>query len=128
MKSVTVDKNQLLEIVKKNRNDHAELFSELEVNYRERVIRALETRAAAIKDGGKIELYFDLPEPRNQTKDYDRVISMLEMSTDDKIQLSASEYDNYVRDIWSWTSSLASQSMAYGVDNAVSRKYSALTD
>ncbi len=39
----------------------------------------------------------------DMTKEYDRVIKMLEMSVDTQIELSSSEFQNYVMDDWAWS-------------------------
>ncbi|HXM03797.1 MAG TPA: hypothetical protein VN939_14390 [Chthoniobacterales bacterium] len=43
-----------------------------------------------------------MPEPVDHTADYDRVISMLEMSAQDLVQVSAEQFDQYVLDNWRW--------------------------
>lgn len=43
-----------------------------------------------------------LPEPIDRTKDYDRVIAMLEMSVEDEVELEEHDFDRYVLDNWEW--------------------------
>ena len=37
------------------------------------------------------------------TKEYDQVIDMLDMSVDSEIELTHSEFRQYVRDEWGWS-------------------------
>ena len=57
---------------------------------------------ADAKDGKPIRRAISLPEPADHTADYDRVISMLEMSADDFVQISAEQFDQHVLDNWRW--------------------------
>ena len=50
------------------------------------------------KEGLRIQRSVTLTEPSNHAKDYDRVITMLEMSVDDTITLDAQAFDN-----WDWS-------------------------
>lgn len=104
MKTVTVNRNELMKIVKANRATHASEFEQAKANYRGKVLEALDARRLAIANGDKIDLLFRLPEPQNHTDDYDRVISMLELSIDITIMLDTNEFDQYVRDNWVWSS------------------------
>lgn len=103
MKKVNISRAELLEAVRSNRAQHAADYSEATANYRPKVIAALEERRQEILDGQKINLFFQLPEPQDHTDDYDRVIRMLEMSSDEIIELDYHEFDMYVRDNWAWS-------------------------
>lgn len=41
-------------------------------------------------------------EPVSYEENYDRVIAMLEWSTDETIDLDQNEFEQYVRDNWLW--------------------------
>jgi hypothetical protein len=55
---------------------------------------------ADAKAGLPIRRSVTLTEPSNHVKDYDRVITMLEMSVDDTVTLDAQDFDRYVMDNW----------------------------
>jgi hypothetical protein len=55
---------------------------------------------ADAKANRQIRRSIDLVQPRDHTSDYDRTIMMLEMNVDDTIILDATEFDQYVRDVW----------------------------
>jgi hypothetical protein len=54
------------------------------------------------KAGKPIRRAISLPEPVDHTSDYARVVSTLEMSAEDIVQLSADQFDQYVLDNWNW--------------------------
>jgi hypothetical protein len=102
MNSVKVHKAELLEKVKRNREAHRALFLKAQEGYRTAVIAELDRMFADAKDGKPIRRAISLPEPVDHTADYDRVISMLEMSAEDIVQISAEQFDQYVLDNWRW--------------------------
>lgn len=51
--------------------------------------------------------------PENHLEDYDRVIDMLKFSIADKVELSSSDFDAYVRNNWSWRNSFLGTNSAY---------------
>jgi len=64
------------------------------------------------RNGKMIRRRITLPEPQDHTNDYDRVITMLEMSVDSVIELDDVAFDQYVMDNWSWKGdALATNSM-----------------
>jgi hypothetical protein len=102
MNKVKIKKDGLLAAVKKNRSSHRDEFLLAQIGFRDRIIFELDRRLQDARDGKKINLLINMPEPQDHTQDYDRVIRMLEMSVDDEIELSASEFDQYVMDNWQW--------------------------
>ena len=107
MKSVNVSKDKLLEVLRENRTKHVnEYLSAVEV-YRGDVIARLRTMLenAQIEAGKvtpKFDLKVDLAEPVSYVDSYDTAIRMLDMSTDDIIELSSQEFSQYVEDNWAW--------------------------
>ena len=75
-------------------------------------------RLAAARNGKRIEQYIRLPEPEDHTRDYDRVISMLEMDLTDTVELSESDYSQYVLDDWQWKRQCLGTNRAYSVKAA----------
>ncbi len=57
--------------------------------------------------------------PENHLEDYDRVIDLLDFSVADKVELSSTDFDAYVRNNWSWRKSFLSTNTSY-VGNYVS--------
>jgi len=103
MQSVKIDKVKLLNKVKENREQHRNLFLKAQEGYRALVIKELDAMLAEARDGKPIRRAIMLPEPVDHTKDYDRVVAMLEMSVDAIIELSSQEFEEYVLDNWNWS-------------------------
>jgi hypothetical protein len=115
MRQIKVDKAKLLEIVRKNREEHGGTFEEAQKTYREVVIKALDEQLKAAREGQPFQLrvLVSLEAPQNHTADYDRAIQMLEMSVDDQIIVSEQEFQQYVQDIWGWSRDWAISNMNY---------------
>ena len=99
-----------------------ELFLKAQASYRKFVIQELDRMLAEAKAGRQIRRSINLVQPRDHTGDYDRTIMMLEMSVGDTIVLDATEFDQYVRDVWAWTYSDATTLGAYAVGTPVLHK------
>ena len=113
MKQVTVKKDELLEILRKNRTAHRAIFLEAQEGFKKEVIRELEARLENSRKGKHIELFISLDEPVDQTKDYDRAIRMLEMSVNSNAELTETEFSQYVLDDWSWKGQFTSTNSKY---------------
>jgi hypothetical protein len=115
MRQIKVDKAKLLEIVRKNREEHGGTFEEAQKTYREVAIKALDEQLKAAREGQPFQLrvLVSLEAPQNHTADYDRSIQMLEMSVDDQIIVSEQEFQQYVQDIWGWSRDWAISNMNY---------------
>lgn len=113
MQVVKVKKSELLAKLKASRFEHREIFLEALDGYHKAAIEALAARVKEAKDNKRVNLYFGLEQPIDQTKEYDRVITMLEMSVDDEIELTQQEFANYVMDDWSWMSQFLTSNAGY---------------
>ena len=105
MNQVKLKKNELIEIVSKNRETHILEVKEALDNYKAILTERLEDMLTNLDEGKYVSLkeLEDLAEPVQHTKYYYRVLKMLEMSVDDHVILTSTEFQNYVQDIWSWT-------------------------
>jgi len=103
MNTVKVKREELLAKVRSNRDAHRTLFLKAQEGYRKLVIEELDRMLQDAKDGLSIRRSVTLTEPSNHVKDYDRVVTMLEMSVDDTITLDAQDFDRYVMDSWDWS-------------------------
>ena len=102
MPTLTIPKVELQSILCTNRDKHRKLFEEALEAFREKAIENLESRIAQIKNGGKVNLYIDLVQPQDYTDSYNEVIEMLEFEINDEIELTQSEFRQYVKDDWGW--------------------------
>jgi len=113
MAGVTVKKDELLTVLKKNRDEHRNIFLDAQKGYREDAIKELDRMLAEARDGKAIRRQIVLVEPQDHTKDYDRVIRMLEMCTKDEIFISESEFAQYVQDDWGWKQQFTASTSGY---------------
>lgn len=102
MKTVTVKREELLNVVRSNRERHREIFLRAQEEFRKRAVEELEKRLADARNGKHFDQHLGMIEPVDRTDDYDRIISMLEMTVNHEIDLTQDEYAAYVMDDWSW--------------------------
>ena len=113
MKTVKIKVSELMLKVVENRNNHKNTFEKALKGYRTEVIKELEISLEDARTGRKIKRYISLEEPINQTKDYDRVIEMLKMTTDEIVELTSQEFSQYVLDQWSWSEAVGMTNSRY---------------
>jgi hypothetical protein len=102
MDSIRISVDKLRETVKKNRENHRTIYEESFQKYRDMAIAELKQMLAEAKAGKRIRRSIQLTPPMNQTSDYDRVLKMLDMTTDDVVVLSEEDFAQYVMDEWRW--------------------------
>lgn len=117
MDTVTVDKAELLKTIRENRENHRQVFNDAVEVYREKMIAELDSMLEDAKAGRKIRRAISMPEPEDHTRDYDRVIKMLEMSVDSQIEIEEQEFNWYVMDQWQWNASFNTSTVAYAAQN-----------
>lgn len=110
---VVVDKDELLGVLRANRESHREVFLQAQRGFRERAIRELDCSLADARAGNAVRLTVHLPEPQDHTEDYDREIRMLEMHTEPTVRIRAGLFDQIVMDRWGWSAAFNATSQAY---------------
>jgi len=118
MQKIKVEKPKLLAILQKNRDAHHAIFLEAQKGFRKTVIQELEKRLELARAGKRVDQYLRLPEPVDRTRDYDRVISMLKMDLTDTVELSETDYSQYVMDDWEWKREFLGTNQAYSLKAA----------
>ena len=113
MQKVKIRKDEARAAIQSNRDAHRKIFEEALSGYRECVIEELERRIAEIREGKHIDQYIRMEVPVDHTGDYDRVLKMLEMSVDDEVELTASDFDSFIMDNWKWKQDFVSNSAMY---------------
>lgn len=108
------DKIKVLDILRENRDAHTNIFLEALEGYRKTAIMQFEDNIKKIKKGKLVSgVYLKLP--INQTKDYDRVIKMLELSEGNLVDLTEEQFANYMLDDWSWKQSFLTTNSTYSL-------------
>ncbi len=113
MYTVNVEKVRLLETLRNNLQKHRAEYAEATLKYPQVVVEELRKRAGRIEAGDKVDLRFDLPEPRSFETEYEDAIQMLEWSQDDIVELDQSQFKQYVQDEWHWQRAFAASTQMY---------------
>lgn len=113
-------KSDILTRIKANRDEHRQIFLEAQEGYRKEVIKIFEERLAAAREKKRITHTIVLQEPMDMTKEYDRAIEMLELTTTDEIELGPEEFANFVQDDWHWQDQFLASNAVYSA--AAARK------
>lgn len=140
-RTVEVNRLKLIETLKTNREKHAKSYEAAILGYKGAAISKLqeanaEAHRALDKNLQKclIELQdfnperaeqqadrlilvqqfaVDLKVPRNYTDSYDAAIALAEWDVRETLELSYSEFQCFVRDIWDWTEEFHMTAMSY---------------
>lgn len=124
--SMSFDKATVVETLKKNRAEHETIYNEAVEGYRKAFKEAVQETQSVLADKlGELKDE-DLPSPRlnkhplqslsvpkNQLKEYDTVLEMLELTADDTIVLDQDQYNCYMKDNWYWMNDFLVSNSAY---------------
>jgi hypothetical protein len=114
METIQVRKDDLLTRVRENRDKHRAMFLEAQEGYRKALVDAIEEELSRAREGKRPQWRaMSLPVPEDHTKDYDAVLDMVTMDTRDEIELSQSEFRQYVRDEWRWREEFINTTRTY---------------
>ena len=126
MRKVTVKKTELLEKVTVNYKQHVKDYEEAFEGYKTEADQLMKNKFKAISEAFSqlsdkvknskvatdkpVPLYVpanllqfaELRPPVSHAKDYEQIIQMLQMSTDETITLESDEFACYVMDDWEW--------------------------
>lgn len=115
MRTVTVNKNQLIEILKKNRDLHVKKYLEACESYKldaleeiEATFESLREFVTTLKKGQTAHVAyppFRVQYPISYEDSYTDAIGMLTMHVDETIELDSHEYQKYCKDDWEWKDS-----------------------
>jgi hypothetical protein len=115
MDTVTVRKQDLQEILRKNRKEHRAIFLEAQKKYRELVIKELDEQLQSARERGQFNVrkLVQIVAPEDHTRDYDVALQMLDMAVGRDISIDRADFIRYVRDEWEWSSRWAQSSSNY---------------
>ena len=113
MNAIVMRKTELLEILRKNRDNHRDLFLKAQEGYRKQVIAEFERMLEEARDHKPIRREILLPEPIDHTNDYDTIIQMLELDISDEAEIGHVDFQRYVRDEWPWSGLVTTTNMSY---------------
>jgi hypothetical protein len=119
---VTVKTKALIETLKENKESHVKLFAETHQAWRDALERKIqdvnrEAQAGAsdedITKGLQKISMIQRDKPECRADDYDSVIAMLELHTDNTIELDQTDVERFVRDKWDWKDQLEFLNSSY---------------
>lgn len=113
MRNMKFAVGDLVEIIRANRETHHAIFEEAQVGYRKAVIKDLDERLREAREGKRILRAAIMREPEDHTRDYDRVLKMLDMCSESHVELNEDEFGQYVMDDWSWKRNFLFANSAY---------------
>ena|SRR6059036_2156870 len=115
MRDVTVKKDELLEKLELNKDNHRAKFLEAQKVYREQYINELERMLKDARRGDKIRREITLPMPVDHTSDYNAIIEMIKRHVEDTIVLQEEDVRKYIMDQWNWMNAFTATTEFYAV-------------
>ncbi len=116
MHSVKIKRNELLEIVRQNKEKHIKEFNEAVEDFKRAVIKISEENLALANSGDLKEIakIKSVPQkPISYESSYTRAIRMLELSVETEIELELHDFDQLVQDEWQWKQSFTTSNSTY---------------
>lgn len=98
--TIRVNKKDLLEKLRVNLKEHKQIYKEAVEGFKGHAKKELDLLLS--KCDGRQNVYLHLEAPQDHSSAYQTVIGMLEMATDEEIELGAGEFRNFVEDKWDW--------------------------
>lgn len=115
MEYINVDKDKLLSILNENLGKHISEVEELQEERANQLHDYMVDFIGGLESGcNRTKEVKDFPLPVDYSENYRKAIEMVEMSVDESIKLSSSDFDNYVRDNWHWKNSFNFLKGSYG--------------
>lgn len=122
-REVKVRRDELLGVLRTNRAQHIAEFKEACAGYREQALKRIDEifgdlrdQINGLRDGQTIAvvgLQFGLSVPESHEKAYDQIIRMMEMSVDEEITLTCSQFGCFVMDDWDWKEKWSASNRTY---------------
>lgn len=116
MHSINMKRLELLEIVKKNKENHIKEFNEAIEDYKLLALKIAKENMSLAKtdDMSKIRKIKSLPnEPVSYEDGYTKAARMLELSVDDVIEVDEAIFNQLVLDEWYWKQAFTAHSALY---------------
>lgn len=120
MRSVKLNKTELLGIVRENKSKHLRDYDEAVKDYKEAARNIVNYNVDKINEGTleSIAKCKTVPAPPKSYEDeYSRAIRMLELSVETEIDLDADVFNQLVLDEWNWKNQFALMAQNYKAFN-----------
>lgn len=113
MNKVNLKRLDLLDIVKKNREQHVQDFQEAVTDYEKAVVVVAKKNLARAKLPGKKTFVSFPPAPVSYEDNYKKAERMLELSTDEILEIEDHVFNQLVMDEWGWKQQFVGTSALY---------------
>jgi hypothetical protein len=113
MDAVKVAVEDLLKVLKENREKHVKEYDEAIVGYRIELIKQFKEKLNQAERNLDVEHSLKLVRPVTYVNDYDDAIMMMEWTVDKEVELGRHEFLQYVNDSWSWKNNFSNISSSY---------------
>lgn len=116
MHSVKIKRDELLSIVRENKEKHIKEFNEAVEDFKRAVVKITEENLMLANTGDLAEIakIKSMPvRPVSYESSYTRAIRMLELSVDAEIELALHDFDQLVQDEWQWKASFTTSNSTY---------------
>jgi hypothetical protein len=116
VQQIEVQKSALVEQLTANRAKHRAVFEKAIEGYRKEATKQLDALVTELKAGRAPKIRVILPLPVDHTRDYDRVLKMLDLHIHDTYRLDEADVARYIEDDWDWKREFIRTSSAYAAD------------
>lgn len=118
MQKVKAKKSELLRKLKENLESHVKTYNLTVKNYRIQAKKDLEKfyvdASNTLNENEPKTVYFQCPTlPVSYVKEYETAIQLLNFSVDKTVELTMSEFQQYVMDEWKWKANFTQLSGMY---------------
>jgi len=105
-RQITVERQKLLDHLKRNRETHLAMHNEAMEGYCINAKKCLNNMQQELEENptkfDHNKYLKELERPKFYGQQYNRAISMLEWSTEEKITINHNQFDSWIRDKWGW--------------------------
>lgn len=108
-----VNRRELVEVLRSNRDKHRGIYKEALVAYKAAVIAETTRQLDEFSAGKIVRIAINLPVPEDHTEDYDAVIGLMELSAEETVTLNTDDYACYYLDQWQWRRAWLANTSSY---------------
>jgi hypothetical protein len=102
MDSVKLNTENLLKIVRENREKHIKAYNEAVEDYKAAALKIFNENIELINAGNLKDIKTLPAAPTSYETNYNRAVRMLELSVDEVVELDQYEFSKLVLDEWDW--------------------------
>jgi hypothetical protein len=96
-RTIKVKKADLIEKIKENKKNHIEMYDKAIIAYKKEALEQIKKITDEVNDG-VLDIKLDLVTPIDNTDNYDKIIQIFEWEVKDEVELTQSEFKEYVQD------------------------------